>query len=72
MQQDLNNSSISCLHVWIWIRTYSILSGGERFVKLALCYGQKHPRYIECSPINLLVGELIKILMTRGLQTKSW
>ncbi len=32
--------------------SYSILAGGERFVNLALCYGQKHPCYIECSPIN--------------------
>jgi hypothetical protein len=40
------------LQVWIRIHTYSILAGGERFVSLALCYGQRHPRYIECSPIN--------------------
>ncbi len=52
MQQDLSNSSISCLQVWIRIHTYFILAGGECFVSLALCYGQRHPRYIECSPIN--------------------
>jgi hypothetical protein len=47
-----HNLLISCLQVWIRIHTYSILAGGEHFVSLALCYGQRHPRYIECSPIN--------------------